>query len=169
MIPSQPTRSSNADRRASEDLRQAVGQQQLAEIVRDAVPSRPIPAQASDSSERLLALLTYSYAAGIYNSAEIPGEFDQEDVLRLLGTPLPSDHHVLRNFRRHNRSELHECLSQVLRRARATTSPSREHDPSADAEWSTSRWSLNGNHDFSAEAEERINRAIRTDTFALDD
>jgi hypothetical protein len=153
------------DRRASEDLRRAVGHQQLAEMVRAAVPSAPAPVQLPESSERLLALLTYSYAAGVYDSSEIPNALGHQDLAPLLGTPMPLDCHLLRRYRRQNRSELRECLSRVLRRARTeSTSMTSSQDG-----WSSERWSPGANDDFAAEADERINRAIRADTFALDD
>ena len=156
-----PARSASA-RCAPEDLRLALGQHGLAELVRDTVPSRCAPNPSPDSSERLLALLTYSYAAGVYDSSEISHELDEDDLLRLLGTSLPLDHHVFRQFRRQNRSELRDCLSRVLRRARATAI-------SSYADWSMGRWLMVANNDFEEEAEERINRAIRADTFSLDD
>ena len=146
--------------RASEDLRLALGQQGLAELVRSAIPSNP--ECSTESSERLLALLTYSYAAGVYDSSEIPREMDQNDLLRLLGTEVPFDHHVLRQFRRQNRSQLRDCLSRVLRSVRADTDTTY-------AERSVSRWARGGEDGCDEEAEERINRAVRADTFASDD
>jgi hypothetical protein len=162
MISNPPTRSTASARCAPEDLRLALGQHGLAELVRETVPSRHAPTPSPDSSERLLALLTYSYAAGVYNSSEISQELDEDNLLRLLGTSLPLDHHVFRQFRRQNRSELRDCLSRVLRRAHATASPGY-------ADWSLGRWLTVANDDFEEEAEERISRAIRADTFALDD
>jgi hypothetical protein len=146
--------------RASEDLRQALGRDGLAELVRNAIP--PHPKHEAEWSEHLLALLTYSYAAGVYDSAEIPRELDQNDLRDLLGAGVPADYHALRQFRRHNRSELRDCLSRVLRSARETAGFSRGE--------SSSNWWLRGSHDVcEQEAEERINRAVRADTFALDD
>jgi hypothetical protein len=146
--------------RASEDLRQALGQHGLAKLVRNAIP--PHPERETESSESLLALLTYSYAAGVYDSAEIPREFHGNDLRYLLGGGVPADYHVLRRFRRHNRSELRDCLSRVLRSARQTSSLT----PSEPAMgW----WSRVGHDGCEQEAEERINRAVRADTFALDD
>jgi len=146
--------------RASEDLRQALGQHGLAELVRNAIP--PHPQREAEASESLLALLTYSYAAGVYDSAEIPRELNQHDLRCLLGAGVPADHHVLRQFRRHNRSELRECLSRVLRSAREPA-----FAPQGEPSWN---WRPRGGHDgCDQEAEERINRAVRADTFALDD
>jgi hypothetical protein len=146
--------------RASEDLRQALGQHGLAELVRNAIP--PHPEREAEASESLLALLTYSYAAGVYDSAEIPRELNQHDLRHLLGAGVPADYHRLRQFRRHNRSELRDCLSRVLRSARETAFVPHA-EPSVG-------WSPRGGHDVSEqEAEERINRAVRADTFALDD
>ncbi len=147
---------------ASEDLRLVLGQNGLAELVRDSVSSKGNHSAGSDASERLLALLTFSYASGVFDSAEIPHELDQEDLLRLLGTSLPLDSHAFRQFRRQNRSELHGCLSQVLRRA-------RKPQGTDWSEWTMNRWTTESCDGFDEEAEERINRAVRADTFALDD
>jgi hypothetical protein len=146
--------------RASEDLRLALGQQGLAELVRNAIPANT--ERTMESSERLLALLTYSYAAGVFDSSEIPREIDQNDLLRVLGTEVPFDHHVLRQFRRQNRSQLRDCLSRVLRSIRIDTD-------STYAERSVSRWARGDEDGCDEEAEERINRAVRADTFASDD
>jgi hypothetical protein len=146
--------------RASEDLRLALGQQGLAELVRSAIPSNP--ERASESSERLLALLTYSYAAGVFDSAEIPREMDRNDLMQFLGTEMPFDHHVLRQFRRHHRSQLRDCLSRVLRSVRLAADTTY-------AGRSMNRWSMGANDGCDEEAEERIDRAVRADTFASDD
>jgi hypothetical protein len=151
-----------AARRASEDLRLAPGQHELAALVRNEIPSPMGRGVDSESPERLLALLTYSYAAGVYDTAEIPHELDQNDLVGLLGGGVRFDHQILRRFRRQNRDELRDCLSRVLRRARET--PTHTY-----AERSSSRWSGGGNDGCDEEAEERINRAIRADSFALDD
>jgi hypothetical protein len=164
MIRSQSSQPDNPDLRASEDLRRAVGEHQLAEMVRAAVPSPPVPMPLPASSERLLALLTYSYAAGVYESSEIPNEIGDQDLSCLLGSPLPLDSQLLRRYRRHNRSELRDCLSRVLRHARTEATSMSSPDS-----WSAERCSHGAEDDFAAEADERINRAVRADTFALDD
>jgi hypothetical protein len=40
---------------------------------------------------------------------------------------------------------------------------------SSQNDWTSARWSHVGDDEFAAEADERINRAVRADTFALDD
>jgi hypothetical protein len=160
MILNQTSQPVAAACRASEDLRQALGQHGLAELVRNAIPAHP--KREAELSESLLALLTYSYAAGVYDSAEIPRELNQNDLRDLLGAGVPADHHVLRQFRRHNRSELRDCLSRVLRSARETAF-FPQGEPSLN--W----WPRVGHDVCEQEAEERINRAVRADAFALDD
>lgn len=149
------TRCNGASQR-TEDLRQALGRQGLAELVRTALPRGR--ERVTDSS--LLALLTYSYAAGVYGSTEIP--YELADFPQLLGAECKVDQHVLRQFRRQNHSELRDCLSRVLRTARGSC----ESNP---MELSSGRWPEADRDGCEQEAEERISRAVRADTFALDD
>jgi hypothetical protein len=149
-------------RGAEEDLRLALGCGELAKLVRDVIPAHAPRGAVSESAERLLALLTFSYASGVYDSTEIPHEFGDEDLAQLPGTQVPLDQHALRRFRRNNRSELRDCLSHVLRRARSSST-------SSYPDCSLGRWTMGNQEQCEAEAEERINRAVRADTFALDD
>jgi hypothetical protein len=88
----------------------------------------------------LLGVLVYSYAAGIYLSAEIA---------RLLSktTGFFEDEAALRRYRRHHLTKVKDCLAEVL----ATASEGYVVA-----------------HDCAREAEDRVLRALREDSWTLD-
>jgi hypothetical protein len=134
------------------DLRRLVGEGQLARVVQESVQETRGDDSCCGSNRSgvprdiLLKLLTYSYAAGYSGSAEIV------EGLRCDGglSGLAAEHHPrfedLRHFRRHCRLQLQRCLGEVLRRVAA--------DPELPCE---------------VEAQARIARAVKADSFAWDE
>ncbi len=118
-----------------ENVRDWMGDPALARTVTRAV------ARSSECSafQSVLGVLVYSYAAGIYASAEIA---------RLLSkvTGVWEDEATLRRYRRHHLARIKHCLAEVLTTASAWLADS----------------------DCLREAEDRVLRAIREDACALD-
>ena len=88
----------------------------------------------------VLGVLVYSYAAGVYPSAEIA---------RLLSkaTGFFEEEAALRRYRRHHLAKIKDCLAEVI---------------------ATASESCVVTSDCEREAEERILRSIREDSWALD-
>jgi hypothetical protein len=88
----------------------------------------------------LLGILVYSYAAGIYLS---------EEIARLLSnvTGFFEDETALRRYRRHHLPMIRDCLTEVL---------------------ATASESCVAANDCGREAEDRLLRAIREDSWSLD-
>ena len=75
------------------------------------------PASQGRSPKTLLAVLTYSYAAGILMSEAIAEEIQTDIVLQEWCGDGSLEEAELRQFRRANRPQVRECLAQVLERA----------------------------------------------------
>lgn len=86
-----------------------------------------------------LGVLVYSYAAGIYTSAEIAR-------LMSKATGFWEDEATLRRYRRHHLARIKDCLAEVLSTMLENVQES----------------------DYQREAEDRVLRAIREDACALD-
>jgi len=79
---------------------------------------------------------------------------------------------VLREFRRYSRDRIKECLATVLRRVWELRFCDEDACPMAaasDPGASFGRWlNRRSTPDFTAEAEQRIVRAVRADSMAMD-
>lgn len=121
----------------------------------------------------MLALLTYSYASGIYESAEIEFAARQDPILRYLCAKQFPSAALLRRFRRRQRVTIEACLRRVLARvwSEATFNPRGGRPWTVSSlERSRNRWQ--GPCNLSAAGEEaaaRLDEAVRIDAFALDD
>jgi hypothetical protein len=164
------------------DLRRLVGEGALARLVLESI-SNPT---AQDRANRccghnadglpsaiLLTLLTYSYAACCYGSAEIEEGLQRDDVLRYLTGDCRPQVDDLRQFRRRCRSELRRCLAEVLRRASEHgIDPADPGDTGLESYLGlfVDRWPTAGfDARFEIEADARIARAVQADSFAMDD
>ena len=80
-------------------------------------PDGPTPVVAGAFNPRiLLTLLTYSYATGVFNSAEISGQCQQEAVSRYLSMGIRYAPDRIRLFRGQNAQLLKRTLAFVIRR-----------------------------------------------------
>jgi hypothetical protein len=68
---------------------------------------------------RLLTLVTYCYATGVYGSENIAARGTEDDILQLLCAGLPPTCQEIRDFRRSHRQLVERSLTETLRLARA--------------------------------------------------
>ena len=104
-----------------DDLRALVGERGLVELALQSVQHfdthLPLWHKTSEpelSSRMLLALLTYSYAAGIYSSEDIHWACRSDAGAKYLCANTWPDQRSLRRFRRQWRSRLQACLEWVF-------------------------------------------------------
>ena len=104
-----------------DDLRQSVGEDALARLAVDAAQVVGLqnsrlavgPASAQSDPQRLLAILTYSYAAGIYASQAIEWSCHHDPIVRTLCGGPPPDWSAVWRFRNANRPWVEECLARL--------------------------------------------------------
>jgi hypothetical protein len=99
---------------------------------------------ASPRRKVLLGAIAYSYASGVYDSEEIERSLYETQNSATLAPEAWAD--GIRYYRRNHRPEIERCLADVLRRT----------------------WDAGEARDFTREAAERVNRAIRQDSWSLD-
>lgn len=120
----------------------------------------------------LLTLLTYCYATGVYGSKDIELNIGRDPMTRYLCAHTYPDMDILRSFRRWNRNTLRDCLAAVLKRAWELRFSGEEDEPGKDLQHiSDSIARPMGPVDrpnFTRDAEERIARAVRSDSMWLD-
>jgi hypothetical protein len=164
------------------DLRSRLGEGRLAQSVLESIQDVTLfdgeagccgHSRNGLPSAILLTLLTYSYAAGYFASADVEDELNRDDVLRYLAAGHRPQFDDFRQFRRRCRSELRRCLAKVLRRTwECNIEPIGEgatHQES-QRESAVTRWEGTGfDARFELEADARIARAVQADSFALDD
>jgi transposase len=118
----------------------------------------------------MLTLLTYCYATGAYGAVDIELNIRHDQMTRYLCAKTYPDIDVIRGFRRLNRSQIRECLAVVLRRAWelrfADEADCGDNRSAAYLNLSSLLWPT---PDFTREAEERVARAVRADSMALDE
>jgi hypothetical protein len=112
----------------------------------------------------LVTLLTYCYATGIYESQQIEFETKRDATLRYLCGNACPEWNILRNFRRFHRGAIAQSLVKLF--ALAWKSHFGGESRSRVEVLMPFQFEA---IDFSAEAAERIDRAIRCDSMALDE
>lgn len=65
----------------------------------------------------MLTVLTYCYANGIYDAEDIALKTSRDEVLRCLCAGISPTSREIRNFRRHNRGLIRECLIRSYKSA----------------------------------------------------
>jgi transposase len=119
----------------------------------------------------MLTLLTYCYATGVHGSADIELEIRRDRMTRYLCAKTYPDLDAIRSFRRQYRLKLKQCLAAVLCRVWELRFCGDDAEP-IDGRYigtSPSRWTdAMPVPKFDSEAEERITRAVRADSMALD-
>jgi hypothetical protein len=137
---------------AAEDLRELIGDQDLARLVEQAVSRVNGYLDATDhtrSWEVLLGLLTYFYAIGAYCSDDIEAALDNYATggfVHRTAFQFDEPVAVLRSFRHANRAALEHCLCHVVQNVYPRAS----------------------GIEVELEAARRVVNAIEADTWALD-
>jgi hypothetical protein len=110
-----------------DDLRTIVGERGLVELALESVQhfgsDLPLWHKTTEpelSSRMLLALLTYSYAAGLYASEDIHWACRRDPGAKYLCANTWPDERSLRRFRRNWRTQLRSCLEWVYAVAETT-------------------------------------------------
>ena len=159
------------------DLREWIDEHTLARLVLAAVQDEIIPmAHAADRNSDfqphvLLGLLTYCYATGNYSSTEIELSFTQDMLVRHLCADTYPEAHQSRWFRRNNRRSIQRSLTEVLYLAWRIRCRLDESGPGAPADFNPCFEQGVDEQEallFAAEAEERMNRAVRLDCGSFD-
>lgn len=125
------------------------------------------------SCRALLGLLCYSYACGVYASADIEASLAEDPVAQEFCAGAFPDWKTLRRFRRLHREALKGCLVDVLAEVEGVASGSpREHfftEPEC-SEPPLALWTEDlAPSSLQSEAEERITRAVFMDGMAMMD
>jgi len=120
----------------------------------------------------MLTLLAYCYATGVYGSADIQLATEHDQMIRYLCAGDYPDLCLIRSFRRYNHERITRCLSAVLRRVWELRFCGEDAVPIGSVSSSRSvpvRWiGVRAALDFRQEAEQRIVRAVRADSMAMD-
>src|SRR2546427_7288586 len=164
-----------------DDLSVYIGKKTLVKLIRDAIEglrARAIRCESPASGHpefqpaMLLTLLTYCYATGVYASTDIELSMQHDPMIRYLCAKNYLNLPVLLEFRRYSRDRIKECLATVLRRVWELRFCEEDACPRAAApypEAAFGRWlNMGPTPDFRAEAEQRIVRAVRADSMAMD-
>ena len=165
-----------------DDLSVYIGKKTLVKLILDAIEDLNARASgygglANGNPEfqpaLMLTLLTYCYATGVYGSTDIELSMQHDQMVRYLCAKNYANPQVLREFRRYTRDRIKECLATVLRRVWELRFCDEDAAcPMAASAYpgpSFGRWpNRRPTPDFAAEAEQRIVRAVRADSMAMD-
>jgi hypothetical protein len=120
----------------------------------------------------MITLLTYCYATGVYGSMDIELNIRRDQMTRYLCAKTYPDVDDLRSFRRDRCLKIKHCLAAVLRRVWELRFCGDEAEPIGGSPCVGAPLNrctgINPAPNLSGEAEERIARAIRADSIALD-
>jgi transposase len=163
------------------DLSGFIGKKTLVKLILEAIEC--LPAQTSGGgadaagnpehqSAMMLTLLTYCYATGVYSSTDIELGMQHDQMIRYLCSKSHVSSAVLLEFRRYGRHRIKHCLATVLQHVWELRFRDEDADPMRDAPFPGlslgRRLNRRPTPDFAAEAEQRIARAVRTDSMAMD-
>ena len=164
-----------------DDLSVYIGKKTLVKLILEAIEVLNAPASGGEAvatgnpdfqPAMMLTLLTYCYATGVYASTDIEISMQHDRMIRYLCAKNYLNLPVLREFRRYSRDRIKECLATVLRRVWELRFCDEDACPMAaasDPGASFGRWlNRRSTPDFTAEAEQRIVRAVRADSMAMD-
>ena len=164
-----------------DDLSVYIGKKTLVKLILDAVEGlnartagREAVSTGNPDSQpaMMLTLLTYCYATGVYASTDIELNMQHDRMIRYLCAKNYLDLPVLREFRRYSRDRIRECLAAVLQRVWELRFCDEDAHPMAAASClgvSFDRWqNRRPTPGFTTEAEQRIVRAVRADSMAMD-
>ena len=164
-----------------DDLSVYIGKKTLVKLILDAIEGLRARAARCESPASghpefqpamLLTLLTYCYATGVYASTDIELGMQHDQMIRYLCAKNHLNLPMLREFRRYSRDRIKDCLAIVLQRVWELRFCDEDACPmpaAANPGASFGRWlDLRPTPDFEAEAEQRIVRAVRADSMAMD-
>ena len=164
-----------------DDLSVYIGKKTLVKLILDAIEGLNARTAAREAGATgnpdfqpamMLTLLTYCYATGVYGSTDIELNMQHDRMIRYLCAKNYLNLPVLRKFRRQSRDRIKECLATVLRRVWELRFCDEDAYAMAAASYlgvSFGRWlNMRPTPDFTAEAEQRIVRAVRADSMAMD-
>ena len=163
------------------DLSVYIGKKTLVKLILDAIEGLNARTAAREAGATgnpdfqpamMLTLLTYCYATGVYGSTDIELNMQHDRMICYLCAKNYLNLPVLREFRRYSRDRIKECLATALRRVWELRFCDEDACPMAAASYlgvSFGWWlSMRPTPDFTAEAEQRIVRAVRADSMAMD-
>ena len=163
------------------DLREWIDEHTLARLVLAAVQDGTVPiaptAEAAGPNADcqphvLLSLLTYCYTTGIFSSTDIELNSTQDKMVRHLCANTYPEAEQIRWFRRNDRRSIQKSLTEVLYRAWRIRCRLDESGSDAPADFINPCFEEGvdeqATRPFAAEAEERINRAVRLDCWSFD-
>jgi len=162
-----------------EDLSVCMGKKTLVKLILEAIEDLHARTSWRDSFTwgtpecepgLMLTLLTYCYATGVYASTDIELNMQHDPMTRYLCAKSYLSLAALREFRRYNRDRIGECLAILLRRVWELRFCDENDCPLAAAGGPAipGRPSRRTAPDFAVEADQRIFRAVRADSMALD-
>jgi transposase len=164
-----------------DDLSGYIGKKTLVKLILEAIErlnTRTVGREAVATENpdfqpaMMLTLLTYCYATGVYSSTDIELSMQHDQMIRYLCAKNYLNLPVLREFRRYSRDRIRECLATVLQRVWELRFCDEDDHPMAAVSYlgvSFGWWPNRGPaFDFRAEAEQRIVRAVRADSMAMD-
>jgi len=176
-MPDEPTETEAGSRCLPDDLSLYLGKKTVVKLVLDAVQlvvGESVDytwfAQGGKTFQRpmMLTLLTYCYATGAYGAVDIELNTRHDQMTRYLCARTYPDIDAIRGFRRLNRPQIRECLAVVLKRAwelRFSDEQAGNRSDSDPGNWQTLKFT----EPLTREAEERVARAVRTDSMTLDE
>ena len=118
----------------------------------------------------MLTLLVYCYATGLYGSIDIQVATQNDQMVRYLCARSYPDFGEVASFRRYHRQRIAGCLTAVLGRVWELRFRGEDARPiRGGVGTSLAQWiGLGSTPDFRRDAEERIVRAVRADSMAMD-
>ena len=167
--------------RLPNDLSLYIGKKTLVKFILEAIEETNLPSVNRENSEpvdtvlapvMMLTLLTYCYATGVYSATDMELGIESDQMIRYLCARNYPDIFEIGLFRRYNRARITQCLKAVLRRVWELRFCGEDAEPIRGVACFASlpaRWTdPNLPPDFQREAEQRIARAVRADSMALD-
>jgi hypothetical protein len=136
-------------------------------------PVAPPSAGLAFQPVNLLAILTFSYAVGVYGSQDVERMMREDGHFRNLCRNEFPNWHTIRRFRRYNNEAIRHCLAETFRLAGSLNSPSATENlkislnsnPTTGIEEGVSVDGCRSEQ----EAADRVERAMWIDQMAMDD
>jgi transposase len=164
-----------------DDLSVYIGKKTLVKLILEAIEGLNPRASKFEATAKgrqefqpamMLTLLAYCYATGVYASTDIELGAQHDQMIRYLCTASCLNLPVLREFRRYSRDRIKECLATVLRRVWELRFCDGDACPTGVSPYPGACFNpwlnLRPTPDFTTEAEQRITRAVRADSMAMD-
>jgi hypothetical protein len=152
------------------DLRQSVGESALVRLALDAaqavVEQKPwlrAPGDSPSGPQRLLALLAYCYAAGIYASQDVARACRNDPAVRSLCAGSLPDWSAVWLFRNANRPWIEECLARVYGAPCVAAPTGGSREPAT-----VHRFREEAAPDINGFARRKLRRAVWTDAAVFD-